>query len=150
MKRRAALAMVCLALASCAHADRKPLEDLTGHEDLSGFKIQSVHGVRDGDKLAAQVLISDSSSILTLDLHFAIGSPTTLASGTWQWSRTGRQLRGTISATAVTFLGGQDGPPSIGGTFDLNSSAGAAYRVNLPLTTLPRSFRPATSNPEHP
>ena len=41
--------------------------------------MQSVRGVRDGDQLAAQVLISDSSSILTLDLHFAIGSPTTSA-----------------------------------------------------------------------
>ncbi len=68
-------------LAGCARSERRPLQDLSGHEDLSRFKIQSVRGVRDGDRLAAQVLISDSSSILTLDLHFAIGSPTTLAIG---------------------------------------------------------------------
>lgn len=135
--------IVCLLLAGCAHRDHRPLEDLSGHEDLAGFKIQSVRGVRDGDHLNAQVLISDSSSILTLDLHFAIGSPTTLASGTWQWSRSGQMLHGTVSAPSVTFLGGQDGPPSIGGTFDLTGAA-ATYRVNLPLTELPRSFRPAT------
>lgn len=139
----------CLLLACCAHSDRKPLQDLSGHEDLSGFKIQSVHGLRDGDRLAAQVLISDSSSILTLDLHFAIGSPTTLQSGSWRWSRPGGLLNGTVSARSVTFLGGQDGPPSVGGTFDLNGGS-ASYRVDLPLTVLPRPFRPATSNPQHP
>jgi hypothetical protein len=145
---RLGILVSCLLLVSCAHSDRKPLQDLSGHQDLSGFKIQSVHGLRDGDRLAAQVLISDSSSILTLDLHFAVGSPTTLESGTWRWSRSGGLLSGTVSARSVTFLGGQDGPPSIGGTFDLNGG-NAPYRVDLPLTVLPRPFRPATSNPQH-
>lgn len=139
-----------LLLTGCAHADHKPLQDMSGREDLSGFKIQSVHGLRDGDRLAAQVLISDSSSILTLDLHFAVGSPTTLASGDWRWSRPGHLLMGTVAARSVTFLGGQDGPPSIGGTFDLMATDGSMYRVTLPLTELPRSFRPATSSLQHP
>jgi hypothetical protein len=133
--------ILCFVLVGCGRADRKPLQDLSGHEDLSGFKIQSMRGLRDGDRLAAQVLISDSSSILTLDLHFAIGSPTTLASGTWRWSRSGRLLDGAVSARSVTFLGGQDGPPSIGGTFDLTAADGSMYRVNLPLTALPREIR---------
>lgn len=132
--------LILLLVASCASPDRRPLRDLSGHEDLSGFTIQSVRGVRDGDRLAAQVLISDSSSILTLDLHFAIGSPTTLASGDWRWSRPGRLLNGTLSARSVMFLGGQDGPPSIGGTFDLTATDGSIYRVTLPLTALPRRF----------
>ena len=135
---------ILLLLNSCGHSKRQPLEDLSGHEDVSRFTIQSVQGVRDGDRLRAQVLISDSSSILTLDLHFAIGSPTTLESGSWRWSRSPRLLNGTISARSVTFLGGQDGPPSIGGTFALLAGGNQAYRVNLPLTVLPRSFRPAT------
>ena len=130
--------MWCIGLLGCGRADRKPLQDLSGHEDLSGFKIQSMRGLRDGDRLAAQVLISDSSSILTLDLHFAIGSPTTLQSGTWRWSRPSRLLDGPVSARSVTFLGGQDGPPSIGGAFDLTSADGSMYRVTLPLTPLPR------------
>ena len=142
-------------LVSCGRSERRPLQDLSGREHLSGFTIQSVRGVRDGDRLAAQVLISDSSSILTLDLHFAIGSPTTLQSGLWRWSRPGRLLNGTVSARSVTFLGGQDGPPSIGGVFDLAGSDNSSYRVNLPLTALPRGYQakpvpPATSNLPHP
>jgi hypothetical protein len=132
---------LCLLAGACSRTSRKPLEDLTGREDLSRFTIQSVTGVRDGDRLNAQVLISDSSSIMTLDLHFAIGSPTTLASGTWQWSRPGGRIDGTVSARSVTFLGGQDGPPSIGGTFDLTAPGNGAYRVTLPLTVLPRVIK---------
>jgi hypothetical protein len=141
--------ILCVLLAGCARSNVPLLQDLSKHEDLSRFTLQSVRGVRDGDRLAAQVLISDSSSILTLDLHFAIGSPTTLQSGDWRWSRPGRLLNGTISARSVTFLGGQDGPPSIGGTFDLAGASGALYRVTIPLTVLPRSFRPATSSQQH-
>jgi hypothetical protein len=141
---------ILLLLSGCAHPDRRPLQDLSGHEDLSRFTIQSVRGLRDGDRLAARVLISDSSSILTLDLHFAIASPTTLESGNWRWSRPSGLLNGTVSARSVTFLGGQDGPPSIGGTFDLTGANGAACRVTIPLTVLPRSFRPQASGPQHP
>jgi hypothetical protein len=141
--------ILCVLLAGCARSNVPLLQDLSKHEDLSRFTLQSVRGVRDGDRLAAQILISDSSSILTLDLHFAIGFPTTLQSGDWRWSRPGRLLNGTISARSVTFLGGQDGPPSIGGTFDLAGASGALYRVTIPLTVLPRSFRPATSSQQH-
>jgi hypothetical protein len=143
------LLILLILLAGCGHSEHRPLQDLSGHENLSGFSIQSVRGVRDGDHLNAQVLISDSSSILTLDLHFAIGSPTTLQSGTWRWSRPGGLLNGTVSARSVTFLGGQDDGPSIGGTFDLLVGSEPAYRVILPLTALPRSFQPSTSSQQH-
>jgi hypothetical protein len=146
---RRGLLILCLAFASCARPSRPPLEDLSGRQDLSRFTVQSVHGVRDGDRMAVQVLISDSSSLLTLDLHFAIGSPTTLASGTWRWSLPGALLEGTVAARSITFLGGQDGPPSIGGTLDLLAGSDAAYRVNLPLTALPRSARPSASSLQH-
>jgi len=116
------------------------LEDLARHSTRFGFAVQSVRGVRDGDRLAAQVLISGPSSILTLDLHFAIGSPTTLESGKWEFSLPNGLLGGTVSARSVTFLGGQDGPPSIGGTFDLTDGIGSMYRVTLPLTVLPRAI----------
>lgn len=125
-------------LAACGGSQRPALEDPAGHEDLSLFRVQTVRGTRDGDRLAVQAVISDSSSILTVQMHFAVGSPTKLESGTWRWSRTGRDLSGTVSARSVTFLGGQDGPPSIGGVFDLIADAPspAMYRLNIPLTEL--------------
>ena len=135
---RIPLACVLLFLAACG-VHRPAVEDLSGSADLSLFKLQTVRGARDGDRLAAQALISDSSSMLTIDMHFAIGSPTQLESGTWNWTRAGQVGSGSVSARSVTFLGGQDGPPSIGGSFDLlNTDQKPLYRVNIPTTELKR------------
>ncbi len=123
-------------LASCG-SKRPVVEDLVRHENLSLFKLHSLRGTRDGDHLRTQAAFSDSSSILTVEMRFAIGSPTTLESGTWQWSRNNQPLDGTVAARSVTFLGGQDGPPSIGGTFDLlGPDTTAQYRVTIPITEL--------------
>jgi len=82
-------------------------------------------------------MFSDSSSILTVEMNFAIGSPTKLESGTWRWMRNNQLASGKVAERSVTFLGGQDGPPSIGGTFDLLNPDGAAhYRVTVPLSEL--------------
>ena len=146
MDRRAALWLVFL-LVGC---ERKAplLEDLnlTHHEDLSRFTLQSARGLRDGDHLTVQLRIGKSYSMLTVNLRFVVGAPTHLESGNWEWSSTpGGISQGTVTARSVTFLGGQDGPPSIGGTFDL-SGPGSLYRLTLPLTVLPRPFRPAASS----
>ncbi len=96
-----------------------------------------MRGTRDGDRLRTVATFSDSSSILTVEMHFAIGSPTRLESGTWRWSRNNQLRSGTVTERSVTFLGGQDGPPSIGGTYGLVGSDGAAlYRVTIPVTEL--------------
>ena len=142
MKQRIAfLCLGCAALlsASCARQQHAVLEDSAGKHDLPLYKIQSVRGTRDGDRLTAQALISDSSSMLTLDMQFAVGSPTKLQSGSWRFARTGQNDMGAISARSVTFLGGQDGPPSIGGSFDLLGADGMTrYRVNIPVMELKR------------
>ena len=140
MDRRAAL-LLCLLLAGCRGSERPAVQDLAGQADLSLFKLQTIRGTRDGDRLAAQAMFSDTSSILTVELHFAIGSPTTLQSGTWKWSRSGTLETGTVAARSVTFLGGQDGPPSIGGSFDLLGAGGARYRITIPLTALRERWR---------
>ena len=77
------------------------------------------------------------SSMLTVEMHFAVGAPTKLKSGQWQWTRDGRVNSGVLAERSVMFLGGQDGPPSVGGRFDLLDLAGtAAYRINIPTTQL--------------
>ena len=138
--------LCCVLLGAACGAKHPAVEDLVSHEDLSLFKLHSLKGTRDGDRLQAQAAFSDSSSILTMEMHFAIGSPTTLESGTWRWSRNNRMLSGTIASRSVMFLGGQDGPPSIGGTYDLLDPGGMArYRVTIPVTALPERWqaRPA-------
>jgi hypothetical protein len=141
MTRRTLCFSLLLLLASCGGSKRTPaIEDLSQHQDLSLFKLQNLRGTRDGDRLDAQAMFSDTSSMLTLEMHFAIGSPTRLDSGAWSWTRSnGARDKGNIAARSVTFLGGQDGPPSIGGVFDLVDAGGKPlYRVNIPVAELKR------------
>jgi hypothetical protein len=124
-------------LTACGSPQRAAVSDLGGREDLSLFTLASLQGARDGDRLQARAMFSDSSSILTLEFRFAIGAPTRLESGTWRWLRNSQISEGTITARSVIFLGGQSGPPSIGGTFELLERAGAPhYRVTLPVAEL--------------
>ena len=123
--------------AACARSKAAPVQDLSGRENLSYFTLLSLRGTRNGDRLDTQAAFSDSSSMLTVEMHFAVGPATTLASGTWRWTRNNRELAGTVRERSVTFLGGQDGPPSIGGAFDLLGPDGAAlYRITIPLSEL--------------
>jgi hypothetical protein len=124
-------------LAGCGGSKRPAVQDLSGRDNLSLFNLQSLRGTRDGDRLETVATFSDSSSILTVEMHFAIGSPTKLESGTWRWSRDNQLQNGTVKERSVTFLGGQDGPPSIGGSFDLAGPDGAdLYRVTIPVSEL--------------
>jgi hypothetical protein len=127
-----------LLIAGCRRSGPPGIEDMIGHTDLTIFKLDSLRGTRDGDRLVTQALFTDSASILTIDMSFTIGTPaTTLQSGTWQWTRNSHLETGTVAASSITFLGGQNGPPSIGGTFDLLGQDGAVrYRVRIPVTQL--------------
>jgi len=70
-------------------------------------------------------------------MHFAIGAPTKLKSGRWKLASDSLHTNGGMAERSVTFLGGQDGPPSIGGRFDLLDQAGVAeYRITIPTTEL--------------
>ena len=139
---RLSIFCVIALLASCARSPQPPVEDLRGHENLSAFALQELRGTRDGDRLNAQAKFADGSSTLTVTMHFAIGSPTKLDSGQWQWIRNGVPASGSVAERSVMFLGGQDGPPSLGGRFDLLDLAGmAAYRITIPTSELKIKLR---------
>jgi hypothetical protein len=124
-------------VAACRGPRPAGVEDLATHETLPQFKLDSLRGTRDGDRLEARALFTDTSSMLTIELHYAIGSPVSLASGTWHWTRNNQLMTGSVAARSIDFLGGQSGPPSIGGNYDLLDGKGAAvYRVHIPVTEL--------------
>lgn len=128
------VAMILLVLAGCQRPDPKPVEDLSGGRDLSRFVLTSIRGTRDGDRLDVRVEFNGlAGELLRVDLRFTIGVPTSLKSGTWTGFGTG----GGVRERSVTFLGGQSGPPSIGGRFDLAAPDGSPrYRVSIALQEL--------------
>ena len=124
-------------LSACAKPPKPPVEDLSGRENLSLFSLRQVRGTRDGDRLDAEAKFTDGSSTLAVEMRFIVGVPTRLGSGRWSWMRYGRVTGGAMAERSIMFLGGQDGPPSIGGSFDLLDPSGAAvYRINIPTTEL--------------
>jgi hypothetical protein len=140
MERRALLAI--LVVAGCGKAKHPVMEDLNTHQELPLFKVGFVQGTRDGDRLDALAVITDSSSIVTMEMQFGVGSPTVLQRGVWKWNRSAMPNMGGIAGRSVTFLGGQDGPPSMGGTFELLDQDGTArYRVRIPVTELKQRLR---------
>ncbi len=72
--------------------------------------------------------------MLTRDLRFRIGVPTRLEEGSYLWQQADTVLRGPVKQVSATFLGGQAGRPSIGGTFELMSPEGErVYEVRIPV-----------------
>jgi hypothetical protein len=137
MRWRVPVLLIVMMLAACRNRHIKPVEDVGGGHDVSQFTLTSINGTRDGDRLDVRAVFGSAGDELKLTLHFTVTPPTQLQSGTW----TGLSSAGTVTERSVTFLGGQSGPPSIGGRFDLIAATGAAlYRVNIPLQPLTKSF----------
>jgi hypothetical protein len=136
MQRRVAAlaAMSVLVLAGCRGRDTHPVQNLGGGQDVSRFVLTSVRGTRDGDRLDVRAVFGDGGGAsIRVDLHFIIGVPTRLESGAWA----GLGGAGGVREQSVTFLGGQSGPPSVGGRFELiGPDSGGRYRVTIPLQEL--------------
>src|ERR1035437_9005825 len=122
-RRVSAMAAILLALAGCRGRDAKPVEDIGGGRDVSRFVLASIKGTRDGDRLDVRAVFGGAAGeSITMDLRFTVGIPTSLKSGSW----TGLGGSGVVKERSTTFLGGQSGPPSIGGRFDLVTPDGRA------------------------
>src|SRR5215213_5156347 len=77
--------LLLIVLASCAKTPQNAVEDLTGAQNLSAWKLQRLNGTRDGESLAVRALYTDATGAqLRADLRFKVGVPTHLESGTWQ------------------------------------------------------------------
>ena len=131
--RPAFAALSAVLLIACGSQQKKPVEDLSGTRDAADFALTSLKGTRDGERLAVQAVYGAGSQSLTVHLLFKLTPQAKLERGTWA----GLAGEGSVQERSVTFLGGQSGPPSIGGRFDLIGSGDKViYRVTIPLQPL--------------
>ena len=123
-----------LVLTGCGSRHSNPVEDLGGKSDASAFVLRSVKGTRDGERLHVQAFYqAGASQSLQVDLQFNVTPPARLSSGSWN----GPEGEVRVRQRSVTFLGGQSGPPSIGGKFDLiGRNDQPMYRITIPLQEL--------------
>ena len=134
--------LVCVALlllAHCQAAQEAVIKDLEQETSLSDYRMISLTGTRDGDRLPVQVVFKAGSSQLRMDLRFRIGVPTRLESGGYIFEQPKRTLEGRVRERSVTFLGGQSDNPNLGGVFELLSREGdPLYKVTLPTSEVKR------------
>lgn len=125
---------MAMVLAGCGRRPAQPVEDTGGSgRNVSQMVLRELRGTRDGERLDVRATFADQGQSLQLILQFNVTPPARLATGTWM----GLEGQGTVRQRAVTFLGGQNGPPSIGGRFELIGSDGRAlYRVTIPVQPL--------------
>ena len=133
-RRPALLLAAILMLAACQNAKLSIRRTRDGQQ-LSTYRLQSLTGIRDGDKLLSEAVMADDTGTLTMQMKFQIGVPTKLEVGNYVWRRKDSpQIQGIVRANAVTFQGGQDGPPSLGGAFELIANDLPLYEVKMPAT----------------
>ena len=68
-------------------------------------------------------------------IAFGLRVPPRLEIGNYTWQKKDSPpTQGLVRASSVTFLGGQNGPPSLGGMFQLISDDVPLYDVRIPTT----------------
>ena len=152
-RRLAPLLAVALSIVACQEANKLTIRRTRDNHEMGSYRVRSLTGIRDGEKLACTLVLGDKDGSLTMVMKFQVGVPTKLESGRYTWTRTDAReaLEGTITAGAVSFQGGQDGPPSLGGTFELVGKDVdiSLYQVKVPVTRMDAPERvPAHKPPE--
>ena len=129
-----------LLLAGCAPIGPS-LEILEGTEwvELGPVIVQSVTGRREGADVNATGVFTQARNRMTLSLEFVLGPPPRFVRGTHISRIGGKSFESAVSSESVTFLGGQNTAPSIGGVFLFeNPNEGSRYRLRFPPTLLDR------------
>lgn len=120
-------------LTGCGSRQTAAVEALGGGQDVASLTLRSLSGKRDGERVAAQVTYGDGARSLNVELRFLVTPPARLEVGSWS----GLGGQGSVRERALTFLGGQSGPPSIGGRFDLlGADHQPVYRIYIPTQPL--------------
>jgi hypothetical protein len=123
-----------LVLAGC-QSGKLSIRRTRDGQELTTYRLRSLTGIRDGDKLLSEAVVADNTGTLTMQMKFQIGVPVRLEAGNYIWQRKDApQITGLIRAVSVIFQGGQDGPPALGGTFQLIANDLPLYEVRMPAT----------------
>jgi hypothetical protein len=142
------LAIMALGLGGCSRDNTATVVELSGQQPTPlPLRLASLTGVRAGYLVNATLQFtalsqqtSADASQLAVRVVLRVGIPTTFERGDYELVLQGERHAGPVTSPSLTFLGGQGGNPSIGGTFVLHDSDGApAYRVTLPNTVMRRS-----------
>ena len=120
--------------AGCANKEYRVERFDNGQSVRVPFKFESMSGMRDGEFVRAVPVFKDGMDVIRLDLHVRLGPPIAFVMGTYE-ARIGDQTtEGPIVCDSLSFQGGQNALPSVGGIFRLqdNSTGRTIFRIMMP------------------
>lgn len=107
--------------------------------ELGPVVVESVSGQRRGADVEATGVFRFGEDRMTLSMSFVLGPPARFVEGRHSAQIGGESFEGLLSAESVTFLGGQNTEPSVGGVFLFqNPVDGVRYRLRFPPTLIAR------------
>jgi hypothetical protein len=124
---------------ACVNTEYR-VERIDGNQSVQlPLKFDSMFGMRDGEFVTATPVFADGNDTVRMTLHVRLGPPITFVSGDYQASVGERASEGSVVCDSLSFLGGQNALPSVGGIFVLRDSNGRPlYRVKMPATPIAR------------
>src|SRR5436853_3779234 len=116
---RIPLVLALLLLIGCAENEYR-FERIDGPQVITlPFKLDGIHGVRDGASVNAEARFTDGADVLTMNIALQLVPPPEFRSGTYQATIGGKAIAGRVECPSLMYLGGQAAQPSVGGVFIL-------------------------------
>ena len=136
---RIPLVLALLLLIGCAENEYR-FERIDGPQVITlPFKLDGIHGVRDGASVNAEARFTDGADVLTMNIALYLVPPPEFRTGRYEGTIGGRTIAGEVECPSITFFGGQADQPSVGGVFILKDEQNRpAYRVRIPATPMTR------------
>jgi len=103
------------------------------------LKFDGIFGLRDGATVNAEARFVDGADRVTMNIKLYLRPPAEFSSGTYQAMIGGKMTTGNVECPSLTFQGGQEALPTIGGLFLLKDDQNrTVYQVRIPATKLVR------------
>jgi hypothetical protein len=133
-------ALLLMLISACANTEYR-VERMDGSQATNlPLKFESMFGTRDGESVTATPVFTSGMDVVRLDLHIRLGPPITFVSGSYKATVGNQTVQGPVVCDSLSFLGGQNALPSVGGVFRLhdNSTGRTLYRIKMPPTPITR------------
>jgi hypothetical protein len=143
LPRRILILLLAAAVQACGNKEYR-VERIDNAQSVRlPLKFAFMVGVRDGELVRAAPVFKDGMDAMRLDLRVRLGPPITFVSGSYHATIGDRAMEGPVVCDSLSFLGGQNALPSVGGVFRLqdNSTGGTVFRVTMPPTPITNEER---------
>lgn len=137
---RAWILLFCLLASACVKSNSAFEELREGSAVTLPLKLTSVSGTRDGEIVRATIEFREGGDFAAIAIVVKLGPPPQFISGTYRATIGGRSSMGIVETPSLSFLGGQNALPSVGGIFVLKTVGGPAFRATLPPTPIQRQL----------